>query len=159
MKQFATTVILNQDASQTLLILREDFHIWGLAGGTIDPGETPEQAAVREALEETGFHGALERLAGIYLRPQMKDKRCVYIARISGGQAIDNGPETLAVRWFPVDQLPKKATPFLAEIIRDALASEDLPDEKIQLLLWGMPTLWRVRLWLRDLRNFLTGRR
>lgn len=159
MKQFATAIILNEDASQTLLILRADFRIWGLVGGSIDPRETPEQAAVREAREETGFDITVERLAGTYFRPQLNDKRFVFIARICGGEAIENGPETLAVRWFSVNQLPQKSTPFLAEIIRDVFESGVTPFDKIQRLPWGVPTLWRLRLWLRDLRNFTNRRK
>ena len=32
---------------------------WALPKGNIDPGERPEETAVREALEETGVHGHL----------------------------------------------------------------------------------------------------
>ena len=38
--------------------------------GTIDPGETPEQTAVRELVEETGYHaGKLEKLAEFFPSP------------------------------------------------------------------------------------------
>ena len=38
-----------------ILHLHRRLHIWVQPGGHIDPGEGPEQAAVRETLEETGL--------------------------------------------------------------------------------------------------------
>lgn len=46
---------------QVLLVRRAnppDAGYWGFPGGKINVGETLEQAAVRELLEETGIHGA-----------------------------------------------------------------------------------------------------
>lgn len=41
-----------------------------LPAGGVDPGETPEQAALREMQEETGFlPGKLEALGGFYIAP------------------------------------------------------------------------------------------
>lgn len=33
---------------------------WGVPKGMIDPGETPSQTAIKEALEEAGLHGLVE---------------------------------------------------------------------------------------------------
>lgn len=42
-----------------VMVERGDGHGWALPGGRVDPGETPQQAAVRELAEETGLtvHG------------------------------------------------------------------------------------------------------
>lgn len=39
---------------------------WGLVGGYIEPGETPEEAAIREAKEEIGVTIQVEKFTGRY---------------------------------------------------------------------------------------------
>lgn len=61
---------------------------WALPGGFVDVGERLEQAAVREAKEETGLNVQLVALLGIYSDPQ-RDTRGhtvtpVYIADAAG---------------------------------------------------------------------------
>ena len=49
-------------SAQGALIARRDRRgrlLWSLPKGHVEPGETPEQAAVREVAEETGVHGAV----------------------------------------------------------------------------------------------------
>jgi 8-oxo-dGTP diphosphatase len=52
-------LVWRQDAGgrvQVLLVHRPKYDDWTLPKGKLDPGETHEEAAVREVLEETGFH-------------------------------------------------------------------------------------------------------
>jgi len=51
----AMVVILNNDRSKVLLHKREDFRIWALPGGGLEPDEDFETAAIREAKEELGI--------------------------------------------------------------------------------------------------------
>lgn len=65
--------------------------MWALPGGFVEVGETVENAAVREAKEETNLDVELERLVGVYSDPD-RDPRghnvsVTFLARITGGNA------------------------------------------------------------------------
>jgi 8-oxo-dGTP pyrophosphatase MutT (NUDIX family) len=51
----AACVLIRQDNKFLAVARRGTTDKWGLPGGKIDPGEEPEQAAVRELAEETGL--------------------------------------------------------------------------------------------------------
>lgn len=63
--------------------------MWALPGGFVEVGETVENAAVREAKEETNLDVELERLVGVYSEPD-RDPRghnvsVTFLARVTGG--------------------------------------------------------------------------
>jgi nudix-type nucleoside diphosphatase (YffH/AdpP family) len=68
-------VILPVDSQGNILLVRQFRHavnkeLLELPAGSIDPGETPEEAASRELREETGYKpGKLEKLGGFYSAP------------------------------------------------------------------------------------------
>jgi ADP-ribose pyrophosphatase len=56
--------------------------LWELPAGTLEPGEDPDAAALRELAEETGYRaGRIERLRVFYMSPGVLDERMVlYLA-------------------------------------------------------------------------------
>ena len=52
---------------------------WAIPGGLVEYGETVEQAAIREAKEETGLEVKLIRLVGVYSDPT-RDPRGHYVS-------------------------------------------------------------------------------
>ncbi len=153
-------MVLDAGGQRVLLYLREDFHLWSLPGGRIEPEEAWVEAAVRETCEETGYQIVVDRLVGEYRRPQMPggDTKYVCVGRVIGGSPIERGPETLAVSWFHVNDLPPSVSPPMREYIRDALSNYPAPLHKTQRMPHAYALTMRFLLRLRDARNWLRGR-
>ena len=84
---------------------------WALPGGFVDLGETLEQAAMREAKEETGLDVSLKVLLGVYSDPK-RDPRghtvtAVYVAEARG--APKAGDDAKNVKAFDPLQPPPLA--------------------------------------------------
>lgn len=74
------------DGAVVLIERRNPPYGWALPGGFVDPGETVEQAAAREALEETGLEVRLEVLLGCYSDPG-RDPRGPVVSLVFAGTA------------------------------------------------------------------------
>ena len=96
------------DRPIVLIERRNPPYGWALPGGFVDVGESLEQAAVREAREETCLDVKLKILLGCYSSPQ-RDPRGhtvspVYIAEASGEPRAADDAKNL--RYLPVTELP-----------------------------------------------------
>jgi ADP-ribose pyrophosphatase YjhB (NUDIX family) len=109
-------VLPRDDAGRILLVRLLDTDQWAVIGGAIEPDESPQQAAVREAREEAGVHIALGRILGVIGGPEFRitypnGDQTSYVstmfeATVIGGSPRPDGDETSAVAWWPPDQLP-----------------------------------------------------
>lgn len=69
-----------------------DRELWEVPAGSMNAGETPEEAAARECEEEIGLvPGVLERIRGLYPVPGFCDEELIFfIARHLGAPAPDS---------------------------------------------------------------------
>jgi ADP-ribose pyrophosphatase YjhB (NUDIX family) len=94
-----------KDGSGRLLLIKRghdpEAGRWSLPGGRIEPGETDEQALIREVHEETGLMVICQHLVGSVKRPgsagAVLDIRD-YAATVTGGR-LAAGDDAADVRW------------------------------------------------------------
>lgn len=78
---------------------------WNLPAGHVDPGENIGQAAVREALEETGFTVELGREVLVEQSPEKGREFHAFSATIAGGELAVPEDEVLAADWFSLEEI------------------------------------------------------
>jgi 8-oxo-dGTP pyrophosphatase MutT (NUDIX family) len=92
--------------------------VWALPKGNIDPGEKPDETAVREVLEETGIQGRLvEKLGDVkYTYTRRGGVRVFkivsfYLLRAGRGRIGEIEErmriEVAEARWLPLEDAPK----------------------------------------------------
>lgn len=86
--QVGTAVLIEDREGRILLQRRTDDHLWSFsAAGSMEPGESAEETARRELLEETGLTAHALKLLGVY---SGKDEHHIY----------PNGDEVYNVEFF-----------------------------------------------------------
>jgi 8-oxo-dGTP pyrophosphatase MutT (NUDIX family) len=112
MPHFAAGTVVHDPERGLLLLHRHRFITdtwgWEVPAGRVDPGETPEEAAAREVVEETGWRpGALTPLVTYQPQNGLSDQRFHLFAAAGAthvGDPSDPG-ESDRVEWRTLDDV------------------------------------------------------
>ncbi len=97
------------EGERVALVHRPRYADWTLPKGKHQPGEDDIAAALREVLEETGFHGRIERDLGVVRYAVEKHGAVLpkvvryYVMRAAGG-AFEPNDEVDELRWVTREQ-------------------------------------------------------
>ncbi len=102
-------IIIEIEGGIVLIERKNPPHGWALPGGFVDYGESFEQAAVREAMEETGLTVTLVRQFHTYSDPERDQRQhtasTVFIATASG--TPQGADDAVQAKIFSRETLPK----------------------------------------------------
>lgn len=117
-------IIIERDQGIVLVARKNPPPGWALPGGFVDYGESVEQAAIREAAEETGLKLEDLRMFSVYSEPG-RDPRLhtittVFVARGSGEPKA--GDDAGGIGVFSPHDLPAPIAFDHGRIIEDYLA-------------------------------------
>jgi 8-oxo-dGTP pyrophosphatase MutT (NUDIX family) len=103
------------DGERLALVHRPRYDDWTLPKGKHQPGEDDTTAALREVLEETGFHGRIERDLGVVRYTVEKHGAVLpkvvryYVMRVANG-AFERSDEVDELRWVTREQAAQLLT-------------------------------------------------
>lgn len=124
-------VILVNSNNEILLELRKDNNCWGLAGGSLEIGESLEQVAKRELYEETGLTANILSLFNVYSGEDFYYKYphgdevynvvTAYICRDYEGVLRRDENEVEELKFFKLTEIPSNISPPDLPIIKEFL--------------------------------------
>jgi 8-oxo-dGTP pyrophosphatase MutT (NUDIX family) len=112
-----SVAVLPSDATGCVLLAWQAGHSdgWGTVGGAVDPGESPADAAVREAREEIGVTIRLGRLLDVLGGPEYQvtypnGDHAAYVTAVYQASIVEGVPapadgELSKVAWFAREEL------------------------------------------------------
>ncbi len=125
-----TGVLLLKD-SRVLLQRRKDNRLWGIPGGSLEPGESLEETARREVLEEVGLKVSQLHLFQVYSGQgqfyqypngdQIYDVCIAYWSRDFQGELHADAEEVIELKFFDIHHLPDDINPLDRPILQDLL--------------------------------------
>ena len=129
MKQIHVVAGVIRDARGRILLARRTIGrdlagLWEFPGGKVEPGESPEDALVRELREELGIEASVGE-AVLRVPQQYPDKRLVLDVRRVTFRGVPKGLDGQALAWSPLQALVKYPMPPADRPVVAALMQPD----------------------------------
>ena len=116
MKISAQVVLISEEGLVLGVSRKTDHNDFGLVGGKCDPGETPEQTAIRETKEETGLD--IYDLQLVFSMHKNGYMGYTYLAKYSG-EINHNEPHV--VKWVPFDVIMNGSFGRFNQLVAESL--------------------------------------
>ncbi|MEA3322920.1 MAG: NUDIX hydrolase [Patescibacteria group bacterium] len=116
--------IILDDKKRVLLCHRRDYDLWNLPGGCLEEGESPWDSVVREVKEETNLGVSVDKLLGIYYKPEQKEIVFSFFCSIINGR-IKLTDEADKIDFFYSSELPNNIALKQKERILDAYKNRE----------------------------------
>ena len=105
---------------------RRDIGWWNLPGGGLEYGETLEQGLAREVMEEVGVEIAIERLVGVYSKPQKREVVLTFLCHLADPTAQPGVSDEISeVGWYTANALPEQTLPKHRQRVEDAALGQE----------------------------------
>lgn len=126
----AGIVLIKENNVALIERYRAGLHYYIFPGGGVDEGESPEQAAIREAMEELGIEVAIrQKVAEVHLG--YKSRQFYFLVEQIGGEFgtgtgeefessnLDNPQKGIYIPiWMSIDELSQHTNIYPAEVSR-----------------------------------------
>lgn len=117
--------VILDDQNRVLLCHRTDRDLWNLPGGGLEKGEAPWEGVIREVEEETGLEVEVEKMTGVYAKPDQDEVSFTFLCKITGGKMTLTS-ESNKIEYLKFIELPENLSPKQVERIKDALVQNEI---------------------------------
>ncbi|MBD2870597.1 NUDIX hydrolase [Paenibacillus sp. IB182493] len=127
----AYVLITNDERDRVLMVRNGGSMVWSLPGGAVEPNESLDAAAIREAKEETGLDIEVGGICAV--------NECVFEglgehavfftfkAKIAGGEIeISRPDEIVDVKWVPLEEADR-LMPYHKDGVQALIGKPDVP--------------------------------
>jgi len=118
----SVAAVIHDHAGNLLLQEKASGEGWGLPAGGIEPGETPQEAVMREVMEEAGYTVSSTSILGVFGGNEFRytypnGHHVEYVVtlfkyQVHTGQVPWTDSETRSLRYFAMNDMPPLALPY-----------------------------------------------
>ena len=134
----SVSAVVRDNAGRIVLVQQVDDGRWSTPGGSIELGESPADAVVREALEETGLLVTPTRIVAVFGGPDFvvrypNGDETQYVSTafecvIRGGELRAGDDEVCAARFWALEEARKLSlSPWLERVLPPLYEQERVP--------------------------------